>query len=204
MPVRIYDIAKKLGIESKEVLARAKELGITGAKVPSSSLDKITAEYLEDQLGGAKPPVVAAPPPAHEPVVIVSAPPEPPPPTVPVEITTMPATESVTLEASSPAPETIADVVEAAAAPPPPVAPLEPPAPPKPGIGEKVGFIQLPQKPAPRIGVKAGPVKQPVPAPARPMRPGDRPAVGPQPQRPAAKTPGLPAPPLAPKFVPPV
>src|SRR6478672_7798704 len=49
MPVRIYDLAKKLGLESKEVLARAKELGITSAKVPSSSLDKITAEYLESQ-----------------------------------------------------------------------------------------------------------------------------------------------------------
>ncbi len=50
MPVRIYDIAKKLGIESKEVLAKAKSLGIAAAKVPSSSLDKITAEYLEQQL----------------------------------------------------------------------------------------------------------------------------------------------------------
>ncbi len=49
MPVRIYDIAKKLGLESKEVLAKAKELGISTAKVPSSSLDKITAEYLEEQ-----------------------------------------------------------------------------------------------------------------------------------------------------------
>ena len=39
MPVRIYDIAKKLGIESKDVLVKARELGITGAKVPSSSLD---------------------------------------------------------------------------------------------------------------------------------------------------------------------
>ncbi|MDA1275615.1 MAG: translation initiation factor IF-2 N-terminal domain-containing protein, partial [Verrucomicrobia bacterium] len=52
MPVRIYDIAKKLGIESKAVIARAKALGITAAKVPSSSLDKITAEYLEQQIGG--------------------------------------------------------------------------------------------------------------------------------------------------------
>ena len=49
MPVRIYDIAKKLGIESKDVLAKAKELGIP-AKVPSSSLDKITGEYLEQQI----------------------------------------------------------------------------------------------------------------------------------------------------------
>ena len=54
MPVRIYEIAKRLGIESKEVLTKAKELGIAAARVPSSSLDKITAEYLEEKLGGAK------------------------------------------------------------------------------------------------------------------------------------------------------
>ena len=74
MPVRIYDIAKKLGIESKEVLAKAKALGITTAKVPSSSLDKITAEYLENELGGI--PVVAPPAPVSpappEPVLILS------------------------------------------------------------------------------------------------------------------------------------
>src|ERR1041385_2845856 len=52
MPVRIYEIAKRLGIESKEVLSKAKELGIAAAKVPSSSLDKITAEFLEEKLGG--------------------------------------------------------------------------------------------------------------------------------------------------------
>src|SRR5712692_8842690 len=79
MPVRIYDIAKKLGIESKEVLAKAKALGISGAKVPSSSLDKITAEYLEEQLGGRKPVAAAEPPPAPpEPILIVSAPAEVP------------------------------------------------------------------------------------------------------------------------------
>lgn len=55
MPVRIYEIAKKLGVESKVVLAKAKDLGITNARVPSSSLDKITAEYLEEQLGFVAP-----------------------------------------------------------------------------------------------------------------------------------------------------
>ena len=45
MPVRIYDISKKLGLENKEVLAKAKELGIAAARVASSTLDKITAEY---------------------------------------------------------------------------------------------------------------------------------------------------------------
>jgi hypothetical protein len=50
MPIRIYDIAKKLGIETRQVLAKAKELGITAARVASSSLDRITGEYLESQL----------------------------------------------------------------------------------------------------------------------------------------------------------
>ena len=50
MPVRIFDIAKKLGLESKEVLLKAKELGIAAAKVPSSSLDKISAEWLEEEI----------------------------------------------------------------------------------------------------------------------------------------------------------
>ena len=56
MPVRIYEIAKKTGIPSKDVLAKAKELGITNAKVASSTLDKITAEYLEEQITGTKEP----------------------------------------------------------------------------------------------------------------------------------------------------
>ena len=65
MPVRIYDIAKKLGIENKEVLAKAKELGIGGARVASSSLDKITAEFLEGHFTHFRP-VVAEPSPAPQ------------------------------------------------------------------------------------------------------------------------------------------
>jgi translation initiation factor IF-2 len=75
MPVRIYDIAKKLGIESKEVLAKAKELGIA-AKVPSSSLDKITAEYLEGHFAPVKPPE-PEPPLAPPPQAVAVAPPLP-------------------------------------------------------------------------------------------------------------------------------
>jgi translation initiation factor IF-2 len=78
MPVRIYDISKKLGLENKEVLAKAKELGIAGARVASSSLDKITAEYLEDQLKLDHPNRVA---PAPAPVPTPPAPLEPPAPT---------------------------------------------------------------------------------------------------------------------------
>src|SRR5216683_7787900 len=78
MPVRIYDIAKKLGIENKEVLAKAKELGIMAARVPSSSLDKITAEFLESHFKPALPPVPPAPATPPEPILVVSAPTAPP------------------------------------------------------------------------------------------------------------------------------
>ena len=75
MPVRIYDIAKKLGIESKEVLAKAKALGITTAKVPSSSLDKITAEFLLQEIGGKLVvPAIPPTPPAAEPLILVTPP----------------------------------------------------------------------------------------------------------------------------------
>src|SRR5213083_1207640 len=101
MPVRIYDIAKKLGIESKEVLAKAKALGISAAKVPSSSLDKITAEYLEEQMGGHKPASAAQPPPAPippEPILIVSAPPETPALAAPA----LPADTNLKVDAAGP------------------------------------------------------------------------------------------------------
>ena len=50
MPIRIYEIANDLKIETKVVLARARVLGISAAKVPSSSLDKITGEYLREEI----------------------------------------------------------------------------------------------------------------------------------------------------------
>ena len=79
MPVRIYEIAKKVGIPSKEVLAKAKELGINNAKVASSTLDKITAEYLEEQISGKPEPEtpVEEAPAAAEPVIITAPAEEP-------------------------------------------------------------------------------------------------------------------------------
>src|SRR5436190_23583808 len=84
MPVRIYDISKKLGLENKEVLSKAKELGIAAARVASSSLDKITAEYLEQQLVQAYPdrisapaatPAAAIPAAENEKIEVITAPP---------------------------------------------------------------------------------------------------------------------------------
>lgn len=164
MPVRIYDIAKKLGIESKEVLAKAKALGITAAKVPSSSLDKITAEYLEQQIGETRPPAPPepAPPAPVEPVLIVAPPPEPPPPPPPPA---EPLPDVVTAKEQQPAldqPAAPAEEEPPVAAPkdvqPPPVdsPPQPPPPPPGPRIGDKVGFIKLPPKPVAKTPDKAG------------------------------------------------
>src|SRR5262245_62084937 len=120
MPVRIYDISKKLGLENKEVLVKAKELGISAARVASSSLDKITAEYLEVELRKAHPEITApadpapAPAPApvvNEPIRVVHAPPPPPKP------------EPVVVEAPVPV---AAEVKEAPAPPPPRVEPSRP------------------------------------------------------------------------------
>src|SRR5689334_13964190 len=105
MPVRIYDIAKEVGLENKEVLVKAKELGIAAAKVPSSSLDKITAEFLIEQLGGKK--VAAAPPPPPTPpvVVVAEAPPTPPPPAPPAPEVAAPAPAEAEIVPSAPVAE---------------------------------------------------------------------------------------------------
>src|SRR5215510_9840122 len=113
MPVRIYDISKKLGLENKEVLSKAKELGITAARVASSSLDKITAEYLEQQLilahpdrapAAAPPPTPFQPPavptsPTHEPIAIISAHTQETPTAEMREPSSMTATSAALLEA---------------------------------------------------------------------------------------------------------
>src|ERR1041385_6543812 len=103
MPVRIYDIAKKLGLESKEVIAKAKALGISAAKVPSSSLDKITAESLEGQLGGQPASSSEAPAPALAPTpVMITAPPPPPAPEPVAEAPSPVEAEPVEEEVSTP------------------------------------------------------------------------------------------------------
>ena len=102
MPVRIYEISKKLGLDNKVILTKAKALNIAAAKVPSSSLDKITAEYLEDEIRKDHPelnaPAVVPPPPVpapvHEPMVVITAPkPEPVPEPVPVVVEVAPVNE---------------------------------------------------------------------------------------------------------------
>lgn len=179
MPVRIYEIAKSLGLENKQVLAKAKELGIAAAKVPSSSLDKITAEFLAEQLGGKK--VAEAPPaaPVHPILVVGEVPTVEPPeaaPVAPAIVESSAPTETIT---HPPTPEPIAPIIDLApeppkvepevevpvpsvVAPPAPVPPPPLPKPPEPSVpkvGEKIGSIQLPQKP--KLGDKLGSIKLP-------------------------------------------
>src|SRR5437867_11635354 len=105
MPVRIYDISKKLRLENKEVLAKAKELGIAAARVASSSLDKITAEYLEQQLVLAYP-NLAAPPPAPAPT------PPPAAPAEPIRLVTAPPPEAETVHMPEPVTATSTALLE--------------------------------------------------------------------------------------------
>jgi len=174
MPVRIYDISKKLHLENKVVLAKAKELGIAAARVASSSLDKITAEYLEQQLIQDHPEIAAPPPPPPPPT---PAPPETVEAPTPASTEELPAVVAQAVAVEKPPSETApgdgtavlepeahpaARPVEALAEPPkvktpepppsvakPPgveVAPLPPPAPPTPP----------PPPPGPKLGDKVG------------------------------------------------
>jgi len=178
MPVRIYEIAKRLGIESKEVLAKAKELGIAAARVPSSSLDKITAEYLEEKLGGVKIAEAPAPQPAQPIVVVGESPPpavaEPPAPAAildtaaPTETVTSqppPAPPAPAIETAPAAPETLVPEAKAPAPEPPPTtveaaAPAPAPAP-TPAAPAPAPPVEPPPPPAPKLGEKIGSIQLP-------------------------------------------
>jgi translation initiation factor IF-2 len=166
MPVRIYDISKQLGLENKDVLTKAKELGIAAARVPSSSLDKITAEYLIHELTGGKGVATAtapAPPVEPEKIILVTAPPPKPEPE-PVAETATPTEPVVAPEepsASGHEASTTNGDSPQISAPSEPVTPPAPPAPTGPQVGDKVGFIQLPQKAAPKPAERPGGTKQP-------------------------------------------
>jgi len=196
MPRRIYDISKKLGLDNKVIIAKAQSLNITTAKVASSSIDNISADYLEEELIKDHPevaarlapkPVVEKPKPVVEEKIVVIHAPEPEPEPV-VEI--QPEPEPVVVEeiVAEVAPTPVAEISEPApvVVPPPapkPVVPVAPPAPPKPQMGEKVGFIQLAPRPgSARPGERGTPPPRPQTAGGRPGQPmqGGRPGQPPQ------------------------
>lgn len=199
MPVRIYDISKKLGLENKEVLSKAKELGIAAARVASSSLDKITAEYLEQQLILAHPeraPTPAAPlstsPPtevaqpaaANGPITIVSAPPPTPEPSQVQEPTTLTVTAGGLPPSATPAavptlspelPQVEARAAESPLAQPPPQPLAEKPITPPPAPAAPPP--PPPPPTGPRVGDKVGFINLP-------PKPGVKPPEKPSPKLP--------------------
>jgi translation initiation factor IF-2 len=186
MPRRIYDISKKLGLDNKVIIAKARSLNITTAKVASSSIDNISADYLEEELIKDHPEVAArlAPKPAEEKpkavaeekIQIIHAPEPPPEPVAETRPEPPSGHETVAEAAAAPAPEIPPPAPPVV--PPPAPKPVAPPAPPKPQTGEKVGFIQLSPRPgSSRPGERGGPPPRPQAAGGRPGQPaqGGRP-----------------------------
>ncbi|MBL9134620.1 MAG: translation initiation factor IF-2 [Verrucomicrobiales bacterium] len=171
MPVRIYDIARKFGLESKFVLAKAKELGITHVKVASSTLDKITAEYLEEKLAPLAPAAGHASTPtpdAHadaEPGHPESAKATPPPQDAPAPEPEHPAPPATAPATTAPEP-VVAVAAEPVAVPPPPAvsAPLHT----EPAAVVKAEPPAPEPAPAPAAEPIAPPPEPPAPAPLPP------------------------------------
>jgi len=204
MPVRIYDISKKLGLENKEVLSKAKELGIAGAKVASSSLDKITAEYLEDQLrldhpAPAAPPVAAAPVSASGPGGHPSHPPTPaeavtvsPAHESPPGVVSPPADEAGPAHPGAPAiaepallpvlavapAQDVSPVLIVASVEPVPVVDHQPPPAAPPAYAAEVA-APAPESDAPAAGTSAPPAVSPGDAPAAALAAGHAPVSAP-------------------------
>ncbi|MGH8958263.1 MAG: translation initiation factor IF-2, partial [Acidimicrobiia bacterium] len=87
--LRIYELARELGLESKEVLDHAHELGIE-AKTASSSIEETDADLVRLAIGEAKAPAVEPEPePAPQPE------PEPEEPPREIRLVTVPANASV-------------------------------------------------------------------------------------------------------------
>jgi translation initiation factor IF-2 len=189
MPVRIYDISKKLGLENKQVLAKAKELGIAAARVASSTLDKITAEFLELEIIKERP-ELAAPPPPPPPPIPPAPPPAPPPPVdqAPAIAPAPPPAEAESIQKPAVAPAEPTVPVESGASPvevttPPPQAPSPDLAPvvaqfqpePKPEPVPELPPPPPPPPPGPKVGDKVGFIqlrpKPGVRAPEKPVSP---------------------------------
>ena len=190
MPVRVYDIAKKLGLENKEILAKAKEMGIAAAKVPSSSLDKISAEWLEEEIIKTNPAVAArmVPKPAEEkpkpvfeePILVIHAPPPPPvapPPALAVSADTAEVIQT-NLDPAIPEPSQATPVPTLIPSGPPPVFPTpNPPAPAPVPVSAPVPLaaaaLPVTSPPAPKPIIPAVPAAPVVPPPPPKPQVGD-------------------------------
>ncbi|WP_099040257.1 translation initiation factor IF-2 [Mycobacterium neglectum] len=177
---RVHELAKELGVTSKEVLARLSDQG-EFVKSASSTVEAPVARRLRESFGGAKPAAEKVPaagngspakPAAKAPAKPAAPKPAPPP------------------EPAAPAPPPAAAAAPAA----PPAAPAAPPAP-TPGAtpGPRPSPAPKPAARAPRVGNN----------PFSSQTPVERPAPRPQAPRPGAPRPGAPRPGMSPGNMPP-
>jgi translation initiation factor IF-2 len=213
MSIRIHELAKKIGMDNKELLALLKERKYD-VKSVSSTIDNISAEALEEEFASKRAAAEAAP---QAPAAAASAPaaPEAPAPAPAAPVHTGPAG----------APPPVATPTTPAAAAPAPPAPERPAAPPQvklpPGVFVKsredvqrqreeqaratqvarpAPAVVMPPPPRPTApGIRPPASASPAPAPSRPpfvSQPGRPPAASPAPASvpPAAAAAPRPAP----------
>lgn len=187
MPVRIYEIARKLGLDSKTVISKAKELGIAHAKVASSTLDKITAEFLEGSLTPTPTPTPPPPPTAPE----LSTPPPTADTTPTTQEITSTAPDSPTPAEDSPTPPTPTLTATEAEVPAPPATPI-----PTPTESAAAVIVPEPDQPGPILTPSELSPKSDLPASELIPPPDDAtPAPAPLPPTPlATETPHSPLP----------
>jgi translation initiation factor IF-2 len=186
---RVHELAKELGVTSKEVLARLSDQG-EFVKSASSTVEAPVARRLRESFGGSKP--------AADKVKAEGN----------GSAASAPAKPAAKAPAKPAAPKPAAPAEPAAPAPPPPAAaaaapheaPAAPPAQPGPAAGATPGprpgpvpGVPKPAARAPRVGNNPFSSQQPV----------DRPIPRPQAPRPGAPRPGAPRPGMSPGNMPP-
>ncbi len=208
---RVHELAKELGVTSKEVLARLNEQG-EFVKSASSTVEAPVARRLRESFGGGKPPAAKAP--AKGPAKSLDK-------ALDQAISTAAGNGEA---ASAPVKAANTGATATAAAPAPPAAGTETPAPPAPGPrrpsapppGQPGGPTpgQPTGQPGPHPGMTPGPRPGPIPKPGvrtprvgnnpfSSAQPVDRPIPRPQAPRPGGARPGAPRPGASPGSMPP-
>ena len=160
---RVHELAKELGVTSKEVLARLSEQG-EFVKSASSTVEAPVARRLRESFGGGKPAAAPAQAPAKAPAKTPAAAPA----AAPAKAAPAPAETPATPAAMAPQAPSVP-----AAAVPSPAAPAAPPAP-------AAQSAPAPARPAPAPGPRPGPAA-PKPGVPRPPRVGNNPFSSAQP-----------------------
>jgi len=209
---RVHELAKELGVSSKDVLARLSEQG-EFVKSASSTVEAPVARRLRESFGGGKPAAKspdAAPKPAAKKAPAASNGNPAPAPAAPAGPVATPGPKPAAPAPKPAAPAPAAPAAPAASAAPPAPAPSRPaPAPGAPTPGPRPGPAAGGPKPAaprpPRVGnnpfSSQQPVDRPAPRPQGGPRPGPgaggprpgggpRPTPGNMPPRPAGAAPG--------------